>query len=101
MKTQRKTLQYDYIKNISKKALSLALFGCLGVLFILSCDNSDDKKQDVTLPTLDFVSPNDGVTDAPIGGNITATFSEELDPATITTSSFKIFEGSTSVPGTV
>lgn len=101
METRISTLRDNFIKYISRKVALRALFGCLGILFALGCAEPDANKLDVTAPTLDFVSPNDGVTDAPVGGNLTATFSEELNPATVTTASFRILEGSTPVPGIV
>ena len=52
-------------------------------------------------PTVTFTSPAYEATGVPINTKILATFSEAMDPATITASTFTLRQGTTSVPGTV
>jgi methionine-rich copper-binding protein CopC len=57
---------------------------------------------DTTAPTVSSTTPADAATDVTISANVTATFSEALDPATITVASFTVTgPGATSVAGTV
>jgi hypothetical protein len=53
---------------------------------------------DTTQPYVIGTSPTKGVS---VDSTISATFSKPMDPSTITTTSFSIAQGSTSVPGTV
>ena len=52
-------------------------------------------------PTVTFTSPVFAATGAPINTKILATFSEAMDPSTITVSTFTLKQGTTSVSGTV
>ena len=52
-------------------------------------------------PTVTFTSPVYAATGTPINTKILATFSEPMDPSTITTSTFTLKKGTTSVSGTV
>ncbi|HOO72836.1 MAG TPA: Ig-like domain-containing protein [Spirochaetota bacterium] len=56
---------------------------------------------DTTPPTVILISPIDGSTGFAISGNITARFSEAMDPSSIDEDSFEVFRGSSSVSGTV
>ncbi len=56
---------------------------------------------DITPPTVSSTVPNNGATGVAIGGNIAVTFSEAMNPATITTSTFSLKQGATVIPGTV
>ncbi len=56
---------------------------------------------DTTPPTVISTVPASGATGVPIGNKLTATFSEAMDPSTITTSTFTLTQGTTSVPGLV
>ena len=56
----------------------------------------DDAKPKVTDTT-----PANLAATAPVGSKLSATFSEALDPATVTTSTFTLQQGTTAVPGTV
>ena len=56
---------------------------------------------DVTAPTVDSTNPANASVEAPTLGKITATFSEAMDPLTITTGTFTLYDGVTPVPGTV
>lgn len=52
-------------------------------------------------PTIRSTSPLDGATAVPINDSISVTFSEAMDPATLTTASFKVHTGSADLAGTV
>ncbi|MHC5079543.1 MAG: ice-binding family protein [Planctomycetota bacterium] len=56
---------------------------------------------DITLPTVVSVSPVNLATNVPISRAITATFSEAIDPLSLTTASFTLKLGTTPVTGTV
>ncbi|MDP3183810.1 MAG: Ig-like domain-containing protein [Anaerolineales bacterium] len=56
---------------------------------------------DTTAPTVSSTIPADLATGVAINGNITATFSEAMDAATITTATFTLTQGATPVPGAV
>jgi hypothetical protein len=52
-------------------------------------------------PTVTAVTPNDGSLNVAVGTSILATFSQPMDSTTITTSTFKLMQGSVPVAGTV
>ena len=56
---------------------------------------------DTTAPTVTFTVPADGDTGVAINKKITATFSEAVDPFTITGTTFTLMQGATAVPGVV
>jgi len=56
---------------------------------------------DVTPPTVLSVVPASGATSIALNSNLTATFSEAMTASTITSSTFTLSQGSTSVAGTV
>jgi hypothetical protein len=56
---------------------------------------------DVTAPTVSSTVPADTTTDVAINSAMTATFSEAMDPLTVTTTTFTLKHGVTSVSGTV
>ena len=56
---------------------------------------------DTTAPTVSSTDPADTATSVLVNGNITATFSEAMDPATITAATFTLTQGATPVSGTV
>ena len=53
------------------------------------------------LPTVSATSPANLALNVPINSKVTATFSEAMDPATLTTTSFTVKQGATSVAGAV
>lgn len=67
---------------------------------VLGCGGDDDNgtKPDPTAPTVTGVTPVDGAIDAAPGAAITATFSEDMNAATITASTFTLDNG---IAGTV
>jgi hypothetical protein len=56
---------------------------------------------DTTQSTVTTTLPADTTTDMPIGNTLTATFSEAMDPLTITTTTFTLMQGTTAVSGSV
>ena len=52
-------------------------------------------------PTVASTSPTNGGTSVSPSTSITATFSQDMNPSTITTSTFQVKAGTTAVPGTV
>ncbi len=56
---------------------------------------------DTTAPLVSSTDPVDGATDVPVNKKIAATFSEAMDPLSITTATFKLSIGTTPVPGSV
>ena len=56
---------------------------------------------DSTAPTVAAISPTDGSTANCLTKTITATFSEAMDPTTITATSFVVTAGGVAVPGSV
>jgi len=56
---------------------------------------------DTTPPTVVSTNPVDSATDVPVNVSVTATFSEAMDAATITSSTFTLSDGGGPVSGTV
>ena len=56
---------------------------------------------DTTAPTVAAISPADGSTANCLTKSVTATFSEAMDPTTITAASFVVTAGGVAVPGSV
>jgi hypothetical protein len=56
---------------------------------------------DTTAPTVTLTGPVDLATGAALNKKVQATFSEAMDPLTITTATFTLKQGATAVPGTV
>lgn len=53
------------------------------------------------LPTVISTSPDEAATNVSVTHRVTATFSRPMDPATLTTSSFTVRQGATTISGTV
>ena len=64
-------------------------------------DDTADDDSDVSVPTVNSTNPTDGATKVALNAAITATFSEAMDPSTISTDTFTLFDGMTSVSGAV
>ena len=56
---------------------------------------------DVTAPTVISTDPTNGATNVPLNRIISATFSEAMDPATITNTTFLLMQGATAIAGSV
>jgi len=65
-----------------KKVLFIFLISCFS-LTIFSCAKEEEK--DTTAPTVSSISPTDGQTGVSISENISVTFSEAMDTASVTT----------------
>ena len=55
----------------------------------------------IPTPTVSSTSPANFATDVAINPSITATFSEAMDPTTITPTTFTVTHGTTPIPGAV
>ena len=62
---------------------------------------STGPASDTTPPTVASTNPVNGATGVSLSASAAATFSEAVDPSTVTTGTFLLKQGSTSVPGTV
>ena len=56
---------------------------------------------DVTAPSVSSVNPTNGAVAVPLNRKISATFDEVMDPLTITTTTFTLYQGLTNITGTV
>lgn len=56
---------------------------------------------DTTAPTVTDTSPDDAATGVPLNQRVTATFSEPMDSATLTVTSFTLMNGAASIAGEV
>jgi hypothetical protein len=75
--------------------------GFLMVFFLVGCGNWDGGSNN-TAPTVSSTSPATGAMDVAINKKIAATFSEAMDPSTITTDTFTVAgPGTTPVSGEV
>lgn len=63
--------------------------------------NAYKTLKDVAPPTVVSTIPPNSTTKVSVSANITATFSEDMDTSTINTSTFTLFQGATSITGTV
>jgi hypothetical protein len=61
----------------------------------------NDTQADCTAATVSFTVPVDGATAVAVNQAIAATFSEPMNPATMTRSTFLLKQGTRAVPGTV
>jgi len=80
------------------------LFFLFATTFLLMAGCDDDpikKNQDTIAPTVLTVNPADLAAVVPINTQVSATFSEEMDPLTLTTSTFTLNAGANPVAGTV
>jgi uncharacterized protein YkwD len=70
---------------------------------VVTIDSGGAPPADTTAPTVGSIDPPDQATGVANNTNVTATFSEEMDPSTVTTSTFKLVPegGSTNVGATV
>jgi hypothetical protein len=85
------------LRSLPAGALLLAftqLVGCGGQLVAW-------PPEDVVPPTVISTAPERGALGVMLNRTVTATFSEALDPDTITATSFVVFDGATPVPGAV
>ncbi len=57
--------------------------------------------KDTTAPTVTLVNPFNGSVDVPLLRQVRVSFSEAIDPATISSNTFVLYQGDTPVPGKV
>jgi len=84
---------------IIKKILTSIML--VSVILFSSCDNNDDDNVNINLFTIDETSPANNAAGVSRNAVITATFSENMDTSTITTSSFMVKQGTNEVSGSV
>lgn len=82
-------------KNIRRFLVAIFAIIVIATSFI-GCDGGFDN-----LPEVVSTSPSSGSTGASINGNITATFKESMDPASITSSTFTVSKGGSNIAGIV
>ena len=85
--------------NIASDVNSDGKIGLADAIYILQ--TSARLRGDTSSPTVSSTDPANNATGAAVSNAITAIFSEVIDTSTLTTSSFTIKQGSTSVPGFV
>lgn len=73
------------------------LFAVLGLITAIGCAQPGDEAG----PTVVSTVPADAAVGAPMNGLVRAVFSEAMDPATITDTTFLLLDGATPVAGTV
>ncbi|MGD0342822.1 MAG: ice-binding family protein [Bacteroidales bacterium] len=76
-----------------------SIIAMLLVVFMFGCTKVDDKTS--VTPTVTSTNPQNNVTGVPRNTAVEFTFSEEMDPLTINTSTFSLMQGVTTVPGVV
>jgi hypothetical protein len=85
--------------------LLLSLFGLTGCAVSLfdTINEMVDfaKRTDKEPPTVTFTTPSHGASGAPVNTKISVTFSEPMDPATISVSTFSVNDGALGISGTV
>lgn len=83
-------------------ALRIALLSFFSILLVTStltaCGGSED---DGAAPTVSSSSPANDASGVPLNTRVSVSFSEAMDPLSLTTETFVVTEGSTSVAGTV
>jgi hypothetical protein len=88
-----------------KRALQYVFILFLLTAFVAGCGNWDGEGRaatfDTTAPIVTTTSPADVATGVPINQAVTATFSEAMNPSTITDATFTLHQGTTPVAGTV
>lgn len=78
------------------------LMALLLVAFAAGCSSGGDGTAgDTTAPTVSLTAPLNAAIGVALNANITATFSEAMDAATITATTFTLKQGATVVPGAV
>ena len=92
------------MEKLVARYVCLSLILTLSVFLITGCGGDDSGFVYWNTPTISPVSstaPANAATGVSVSSNLTTTFSEAMDPATITTSTFTVKQGATAVSGTV
>jgi hypothetical protein len=77
------------------------LMALLLVAFVAGCGGGNGSPADTTAPTVSFILPANAATGIALNTNITATFSEAMNPSTITPLTFTLKQGTASISGAV
>ena len=85
------------------KTLLKLTFIIFSLVILDSCNDDEEPPVagDTTAPTILSISPDDGSEDVPISVEVTITFSEDLDVATVTSNTVSLRGGSSTVNGTL
>lgn len=83
-------------RSVRLVGVLVGALGCAGA----SCEKKSSGGGDETPPEVESTVPSNGAT-ASVAAILSVTFSEEMDPATVTDNVFRLSSGSTLVPGTV
>jgi hypothetical protein len=83
-------------QKIFLSAIVLSIAGLFG-----ACSEDDFQETLGLCPEVIATSPTNGETNVVLDKVITVTFNEEMNPATINSSSFTIVDGITNIPGTI
>jgi len=95
------------MKKFKARQTYLLLIFILSVLLITGCGGGGNTghwlpgNPDTTAPTVTHTINANGATNVPVNTKIVATFSEAMDPLTITATTFTFKQGATAVPGAV
>jgi len=82
-----------------RATIKICLAAFLIGAFITGCPQHEDT--DTKVPSISSTVPLNAAKGVAIDGTIAATFSEEMDPTTLTKETFTLMHGSTLIPGTV
>jgi hypothetical protein len=95
-------LYYEIIpkKNKMKTKILLFTFAILCVALISGCEKDDFEEVVGVCPVVEATTPLSNALDVPLGQIITATFNEEMDPSSISSTSFTVV-GVAPILGTV
>src|SRR6478609_5080547 len=83
-----------------KAKILLFTFAILCIVLITGCENDDFEEVVGVCPIVESTTPLSNALGVPFGQVVTATFNEEMDPSSITSSSF-IVVGTAPIAGTV
>lgn len=83
-----------------KTKILLFTFAILCIALITGCENDDFEEVVGVCPIVESTTPLSNALDVPLGQVITATFNEEMDPSSITSTSFTVV-GAAPIAGTV
>jgi hypothetical protein len=102
--TDLKIIMGDTKMNKRREYATMFFMILLLVAFVAGCSSSGDNgggSPDITAPTVITTIPIDLATGVPLNSTVNTTFSEAMDPATITVVTFTLQQGTTPVSGTV
>lgn len=80
------------------KSIMFALI-LVPLVTVVGCKKDKDSTENI--PTVTSTNPENGATNVIRNKNISVIFSEIMDPATLTTSTFGLKKGTSDVPGSV